>query len=92
MEPLVSAIIPTYNRQHFLREAIESVLQQDYSHYELIIVDDGSTDATRDLVAAYPVAQYLHQKNQGVSAARNRGIAHARGSLITFLDSDDLWL
>ena len=92
MESLVSAIIPTYNRQHFLREAIESVLQQDYSHYELIIVDDGSTDATRDLIAAYPVAQYLHQKNQGVSAARNRGIAHARGSLITFLDSDDLWL
>lgn len=89
----VSVIIPTYNRAWIVGEAIDSVLAQTYGNMELIIVDDGSVDQTRALLARYSDdAIILHQANQGVSAARNRGIAAAGGSLIAFLDSDDLWL
>jgi len=91
--PGVSVIIPTYNRAGKLKEAIDSVLDQDFKDYELIVVDDGSTDHTRELLNGY--AETIHavyQKHQGVSAARNRGIAEAGGALIAFLDSDDLWL
>jgi len=90
--PLVSVIIPTYNRGWILKEAIESVLNQDYDAFELIVVNDGSTDNTRDILAAYDNITVLDQPNQGVSAARNKGAAHARGSFIAFLDSDDVWL
>jgi glycosyltransferase involved in cell wall biosynthesis len=90
--PLVSVIIPTYNRGWILEEAIESVLAQDYDTFELIVVNDGSTDDTGDILAGYDSITVLEQANQGVSAARNRGVAHARGSLIAFLDSDDVWL
>ena len=91
--PLVSVIIPTYNRAWMVREAIDSVLSQTYRNVELIIVDDGSIDQSRELLARYSNdAIVLHQANQGVSAARNRGIAVAGGALIAFLDSDDLWL
>jgi len=89
---LVSVIIPTYNRGWILKEAVESVLNQDYDAFELIVVDDGSTDDTRDILSAYNNITVLDQPNQGVSAARNRGVAHARGSFIAFLDSDDVWL
>ena len=92
-KPLVSVIIPTYNRGWVLREAIDSVLAQDYKNYELIVVDDGSTDDTRKILAAYGRdIIVLRQTNKGVSAARNRGIAQARGHLVAFLDSDDTWL
>jgi len=91
--PQVSVIIPTYNRAHVLGEAIESVLAQTYDDLELIVVDDGSQDGTRDVVASYSSRlTYLYQENRGVSAARNRGIEQARGSYLSFLDSDDLWL
>ena len=89
----VSVVIPTYNRADFVREAIASVLRQDYPAIELIVVDDGSCDGTAAVVSGFgPDVQYLWQENRGVSAARNRGVAASTGDLITFLDSDDLWL
>ena len=91
--PLVSVIIPTYNRGWIIKEAIDSVLAQDYTEFELIVVDDGSTDHTSDVLDSYgDDIKVLFQKNKGVSAARNRGIAEASGKFIAFLDSDDLWL
>ena len=92
-KPLVSVIIPTYNRGWVIKEAIDSVLDQDFSDYELIVVDDGSDDNTPAVLAAYEKKfTVLRQPNKGVSAARNRDIAAASGQLIAFLDSDDLWL
>ncbi len=90
--PRVSIIIPTHNRVIFLKEALDSVIKQSFSDFELIVVDDGSTDGTADLVAKYPGVRYIYQKNRGVSSARNLGIRSARGNFIAFLDSDDLWL
>ena len=88
----VSVVIPTYNRAEFVREAIASVLQQDYPEVELIVVDDGSRDGTASVVAGFgPAVRYLWQENRGVSAARNRGVAVSTWDLIAFLDSDDLW-
>jgi len=92
-KPQVSVIIPTYNRAWVIEEAIDSVLAQDYTEFELIVVDDGSTDHTSDVLDSYRnVIKVFPQKNKGVSAARNRGIAEASGKFIAFLDSDDLWL
>lgn len=91
--PLVSVIIPTYNRGWILKEAVDSVVAQTFSDYELIVVDDGSTDNTAEILEAYKDRIIcVRQKNKGVSAARNRGISAASGRLIAFLDSDDLWL
>jgi glycosyltransferase involved in cell wall biosynthesis len=92
-KPLVTVIIPTYNRGWVVQEAIDSVLDQDFRDYELIVVDDGSNDNTQEILATYgKEITVLKQSNQGVSAARNSGIAAASGQLIAFLDSDDLWL
>ncbi len=92
-KPEVSVIIPTFNRGWILKEAIDSVLAQDYKDFELIVVDDGSTDNTGQILDSYDQDLIvLQQANKGVSAARNRGIAAAEGRLIAFLDSDDLWL
>jgi glycosyltransferase involved in cell wall biosynthesis len=91
--PLVSIIIPTFNRAWSIHRAIDSVLDQNYKNFELIVVDDGSTDATPTILSGYREAiKRINQRNSGVSAARNRGIAEASGRLITFLDSDDYWL
>ena len=92
--PKVSVIIPTYNRLPMLKEAMESVLAQDFEDLELIVVDDGSTDGTADEIIRFGgrVKLLRHQENRGVSAARNSGILHARGKYIGFLDSDDLWV
>ena len=92
MRPLVSVIITTYNRREFVREAIESVQRQDFSDYEIIVVDDGSTDGTEEFLKEFNTIHYFYQKNQGVSRARNQGLKLARGDYICFLDSDDLWL
>lgn len=89
--PQVSVIIPTYNRGWVLREAVESVLIQNYDDFELIVVNDGSTDDTRTILADYDGIAVLEQPNLGVSAARNAGAAHAGGTLVAFLDSDDVW-
>lgn len=92
--PMTSVIIPTFNRAAMLKEAIASVLAQDARDFEVIVVDDGSTDDTVAVLAEYPTppVRVVHQVRQGVSAARNAGIKEAAGSLIAFLDSDDLWL
>ena len=91
--PRVSVIIPTYNRSVLLKEAIESVLQQRLKDFELIVIDDGSTDDTRSIVKAVndPRVKYFYQNNEGVSGARNAGLDKAIGEYIAFLDSDDLW-
>lgn len=94
-EPLVSVVIPTRDRAQYILEAIESVLSQSYSNYEIVIVDDGSVDTTRDLLAPLAKAgklRYFFQDGKGVSAARNFGVEKANGELIAFLDSDDLFL
>lgn len=91
--PLVSAIIPTYNRGNLVGEAVDSVLGQTYPNVEAIVVDDGSTDDTQAQLKRYGNRiRVISQRNAGPSAARNRGIAASRGALISFLDSDDLWL
>lgn len=90
--PLVSVIIPTFNRAWAIGRAVDSVLAQDYRPFELIVVDDGSCDQTSEILACYgDRLSVIHQKNRGVSAARNQGIARAGGDLIAFLDSDDFW-
>lgn len=90
--PSVSVIIPTYNRRDFLAEAVASVQSQTYRDWELIVVDDGSEDGTRGMVESLPgPLRFISQEHRGVSAARNRGLAEARGEWIAYLDSDDLW-
>jgi glycosyltransferase involved in cell wall biosynthesis len=92
-KPLVSVIIPTYNRGWIVREAIDSVLSQDFHDFELIVVDDGSTDDTADILKDYRARiTVLTQSNRGVSAARNQGVRSSSGQYIAFLDSDDRWL
>jgi glycosyltransferase involved in cell wall biosynthesis len=92
-EALISCIVPVYNGEGFLREAIESILAQTYRPIEVIIVDDGSTDGTPELARSFgaPV-RCIRQDNAGAVAARNRGIHESRGSFLAFLDADDLWL
>jgi glycosyltransferase involved in cell wall biosynthesis len=91
--PLVTFIIPTHNYGRFLPEAINSALAQTYPNFELIVVDDGSTDNTPELVAPLQGRlRYIRQEQSGPSAARNAGIRVAGGELIAFLDADDIWL
>lgn len=94
-EPLVSVILPTYNRASFLEESVQSVLFQNYKNFELIIVDDGSTDTTAKHAKEWALdqrVQYFYQENRGVSSARNFGLNKAKGNWVAFLDSDDIWL
>lgn len=89
--PRVSVIVPTFNRPHFLREAVRSTLEQTYDDFELLVVDDGSTDATESVVRCFsdPRLRYLPQAHAGRSSARNRGLKQAAGHYIAFLDDDD---
>ncbi len=92
---LVSIIMPTYNQAKYIKAAIDSVLAQSYLTFELIVIDNYSTDATSDVVHSYhdPRIKYLKFDNKGViAAARNYGVKHANGSILAFLDSDDIWL
>ncbi len=87
-EPLVSVVITCYNSARYLAETLASVVAQTHPRIEIIVVDDGSSDNTASIAQSYPVT-YLHQQNQGVSAARNNGILHCRGEYVQFLDHDD---
>jgi len=90
-KPLISVIIPTYNRAYILSKAIESVLNQTFKDLELIVVDDGSTDETPYLVSKYPII-YVRKPHRGVSHTRNVGVLKAKGDFIAFLDSDDAFV
>ena len=93
MDKLISVIIPTYNCGAFIKEALDSIFIQTFADYEVIVVDDGSTDDTRKVVDGYgEKIRYIYQENKGVSAARNTGIRNAKGQFIAFLDADDVWL
>jgi len=90
----VSVIMPVYNRERYVCQAIESVLQQTYKDFELIVIDDGSTDRSADLIASFSDSRlhYLRQRHSGISAAMNHGLQVASGQYIARLDSDDIWL
>ena len=89
----ISVIIPTFNRKETLKRAIQSVVMQSYAPYEIIVIDDGSDDGTKEwLKDNFPNVKYIYQMNSGVSSARNKGIKFARGDWIALLDSDDEWL
>lgn len=91
--PLVSVMIPVYNGERYLAEAIESVLAQTYRPIEIIVVDDGSTDSSADVAKRFALpVRYCFQPHSGAGAARNRGTGLAQGSLFAFLDADDLWV
>ncbi len=91
-QPLVSVIIPTFNRDTFLRQAIESVTKQTYHNIEICVVDDGSEENYAEAICAdYDNCQYFYKENGGLSSARNYGIQKARGDFIAFLDDDDFW-
>jgi glycosyltransferase involved in cell wall biosynthesis/SAM-dependent methyltransferase len=87
--PLVSVIIACFNQAHFLPDAIESVLAQTHTNVEVVLVDDGSTDATPDVTRRYPSVRYVRQENRGLAAARNTGTAESKGGYLVFLDADD---
>jgi len=88
---LVTIIIPTYNREKRLPDAIESAINQTYNNIQVIVIDDGSIDKTSELVKKYPKVEYYYKENGGQASARNAGLIHAKGSIITSLDSDDVW-
>lgn len=93
LPPLVSIIIPSYNYGHYLTYAVDSALNQQHKNIEVLIIDDGSTDQTKEVASRYldlPCVQYIYQKNAGLSAARNKGLSLAKGEFIQFLDADDV--
>lgn len=89
--PLISVIVPAYQRERHVGSALASILAQGYRPIDIVVVDDGSTDRTAAIAQSYPDVRYVFQSNQGPPAARNTGLDHCRGGLIAFLDADDLW-
>jgi glycosyltransferase involved in cell wall biosynthesis len=90
VRPLVSVIMAAYNAEEYIGAALESVLAQDWSPFEVVVVDDGSTDGTGDIVRSFPRVRYVRQENAGPAAARNAAIRESRGDLVANFDSDDL--
>ena len=88
-QPLISIVVVCYNQAQYLGEAIESALAQTYQFVEILVVDDGSTDETAQVAAAFPRVHYIHQSNRGLPAARNAGLRRSAGEYIVFLDADD---
>lgn len=96
MRPLVSVVMPSYNSEKYIPEAIHSVIAQTYENWELLIIDDGSTDSTANIVKQFSdidsrITLYSNSKNMGVALTRNKGMDLAKGSWIALLDSDDVW-
>lgn len=91
-EPFISVVIPAYNAESFIGETLESVRVQTFSDYEVIVVDDGSTDRTAEIASGYDGVTVIGQSNRGEAGARNTGIRAARGKYVAFLDADDIWL
>jgi glycosyltransferase involved in cell wall biosynthesis len=96
INPMISVIMATYNRERYIRAALESILKQSYTNMEIIVIDDGSTDRTPDVITALmddtgATIHYVQQQNRGQASALNHGLRLAHGSIIAFLDSDDLW-
>ena len=91
MDPLISIIMPTYNRAAYIEEALASIKRQTFQDFEIIVVDDGSTDNTKEIAERYVGIRYIYQEHGGISKARNTAIKAARGKWIATLDSDDLW-
>ncbi|MCT7990060.1 glycosyltransferase family 2 protein [Laspinema olomoucense] len=94
-KPFFSVVVPTYNRANLLGDTIESVLDQTFKDFELLVIDDGSTDETREIVTSFCNSaniRYIYQENKGQGVARNTAIKTATGEWVAFLDSDDLWL
>lgn len=89
--PLVSAIIPAYNGENYLKEAIESILSQTYANYEIWVINNGSTDRTEEICQSYPQVNYRYSDKADTALARNQGLALARGEYIAYLDQDDTW-
>lgn len=89
--PLVSVIVPVYNGERYLACALQSIFDQDYHPFEVIVIDDGSTDNSAEIAQSYKEIHYIYQPNQGVTVTRNVGISTARGEFIAFLDQDDMW-
>jgi len=88
--PLVTVIVPVHNGERFLRSALESLYAQDYQPFEVVLVDDGSSDGSAAIARTFPGLRYLRQENQGQAAARNTGLSLARGEFVAYLDDDDL--
>lgn len=91
MDPLISVIVVTYNRAHYIQEALDSIRRQTFKDYEIIVVDDGSTDNTKEVLESYKDIRYIYQEHAGISQARNTAVRAAKGRWIATLDSDDLW-
>ena len=91
MNPLISIIMPTYNRAGYIEEALDSIKKQTFTDYEIIVVDDGSTDNTKEILDKYEGIRCIYLEHGGIAGARNTAVKAARGKWIAFLDSDDLW-
>lgn len=89
--PLISIIMPTYNRAGYIEEALDSIKKQTFKDYEILVVDDGSTDHTREILKKYEGIRCIYLEHVGIAGARNAAVKVARGTWIAFLDSDDLW-
>ncbi len=92
MAPLISVIVVTYNRSHYIKDALDSIQRQTFEDYEIIVVDDGSADCTKEIVAQYEKVRYIYQAHGGISRARNTAVKAAKGKWVATLDSDDLWI
>ena len=91
-KPLVSVMMPTYNNAKYIKQAIESIYAQNYENIEIIVIDDGSTDDTKEIVKQYKDIKYFYIEHKGISFARNVALEKSKGEYIAFLDSDDYWL
>ncbi len=91
-KPLISVMMPTYNNGKYIKQAIDSIYAQEYDNIEIIVVDDGSTDNTKEILKQYKDIKYIYIEHKGISFARNVALEHSKGEYMAFCDSDDYWL